>query len=81
MNQYRFNRMVSKFEDKGNGDVDNQMTFYGKDYNVYIFGTTRADGRIQYTAGVDLALSLGLKESSQPLGKLPMMYYTGRIVG
>jgi hypothetical protein len=81
MNEYRFNKMVSKFKDLGNGDVENQMTFYGKEYNVYIFGVSKADGHVNYTAGVDLGLSLGLKESSQPLGKLPMMYYTGRIVG
>ncbi len=79
--QYRFNRMVSHFTDKGNGDVDNQMTFYGKDYDAFIFGTSKADGHVQYTVGVDLTASLGLKESSQPLGKLPLMYYTGRIVG
>jgi len=83
LTEYRFTRMSNDFEDKGNGDVENRMIFEGTAYCVYIFGTTRADGRFNYTLGVDLLASLGSKVLTRTLdqGKLPLMYYTGRIVG
>ena len=83
MTQYAFSRMSNDFENKANGDVDNRMLFEGKSYDIYIFGVTRADGRVSYQSGVDLGLSLGSKVLSRTLdqGKLPLLNYTGRIVG
>jgi len=83
LTQYRFNRMSNDFENKENGDTDNRMIFQGKSYDIYIFGVTRADGQIEYSLGVDLSVSLGSKVLSRTLdqGKLPLMYYTGRIKG
>lgn len=83
LTQYRFNRMSNDFENRENGDVDNRMIFEGKSYDIYIFGVTKADGRIEYQLGVDLAVSLGSKVLSRTLdvGKLPLLYYTGRIKG
>jgi hypothetical protein len=83
LTQYRFNRMSNDFENKENGDTDNRMIFQGKAYDIYIFGVTRADGQVEYSLGVDLSVSLGSKVLSRTLdqGKLPLMYYTGRIKG
>ena len=83
LTQYRFNRMSNDFENKENGDTDNRMIFQGKAYDIYIFGVTRADGQIDYSLGVDLSVSLGSKVLSRTLdqGKLPLIYYTGRIKG
>ena len=83
MTQYTFSRMSNDFENKPTGDVDNRMLFEGRGYDAYIFGVTRADGRINYQVGIDLGLSLGSKILSRTLdqGKLPLMNYTGRIVG
>jgi hypothetical protein len=83
LTQYRFNRMSNDFENKENGDTDNRMIFQGKAYDIYIFGVTRADGQIEYSLGVDLSVSLGSKVLSRTLdqGKLPLIYYTGRIKG
>jgi hypothetical protein len=59
------------------------MIFKGKAYDIYLFGMTHPNGKFEYTLGVDLALSLGSKEASRTVdqGKLPLMNYTGRIVG
>jgi len=83
LTEYRFTRMSNDFEDKGDGDCENRMIFEGQGYNIYIFGKTKADGRFDYTLGVDLLASLGSKVLTRTLdqGKLPLMYYTGRIVG
>ncbi|HUU30677.1 MAG TPA: hypothetical protein VMY69_01095, partial [Phycisphaerae bacterium] len=83
LTQYRFNRMSNLFENKENGDTDNRMIFNGRSYDIYIFGDTHPDGRVEYTLGVDLSVSLGSKVISRTLdqGKLPLLYYTGRIVG
>lgn len=83
LTEFAFNRMSNVSEQKPNGDVDNRMLFDGKAYDVYIFGVTRADGHTAYTLGVDLSVSLGSKVISRTLdqGKLPLMHYTGRIVG
>ena len=83
LTQYRFNRMSNLFENKENGDTDNRMIFDGRSYDIYIFGDTHPDGRVEYTLGVDLSVSLGSKVISRTLdqGKLPLLYYTGRIVG
>jgi hypothetical protein len=83
MTQYYFSRMSNDFENKANGDVDNRMLFEGKSYDIYIFGVTRADGRVDYQSGVDLSLSLGSKVLTRTLdqGKLPLLNFTGRIVG
>jgi hypothetical protein len=83
LTQYRFNRMSNDFENKENGDTDNRMIFQGKAYNIYIFGVTHADGQVDYALGVDLLVSLGSKVLTRTLdqGKLPLMYYTGRIKG
>jgi hypothetical protein len=84
LTQYRFNRMTSHFEDKGDGRVENRMIFEGKAYDLFIFGTTnQKDGRVEYTLGVDLSVGLGSKALTWELdqGKLPLMYCTGRIVG
>ncbi len=74
LTQYRFNRMSNVFENCPNGDVDNRMLLDGKSYDLYIFGVTHPDGRTSYQMGVDLSVSLDQ-------GKLPLMNYTGRIVG
>ena len=83
LTEFAFNRMSNVSEQKPNGDVDNRMLFDGKAYDVYIFGVTHPDGRTAYTLGVDLSVSLGSKVISRTLdqGKLPLMHYTGRIVG
>ncbi len=83
LTRYRFNRMSNLFENKPNGDADNRMLFDGKAYDLYIFGVTHPDGRTSYKLGVDLSVSLGSKTISRTLegGKLPLMRYTGRIVG
>jgi len=83
LTEYRFTRMTNDFEENGNGDVENRMIFEGQGYNIYIFGKTKADGRFNYTLGVDLLASLGSKVLTRTLdqGKLPLMYYTGRIAG
>jgi hypothetical protein len=83
LTEYRFNRMTDDFENKGNGDIDNRMIFEGKSYDIYIFGISHADGQIDYSLGVDLLVSLGSKVLTRGLdqGKLPLMYYTGRIKG
>ena len=83
LTQYRFHSMSNDFENKGNGDVDNRMLFNGRNYNIYIFGTTRANGRIDYTLGVDLSVGLGSTVISRTLdqGKLPLLHHTGRIIG
>jgi hypothetical protein len=83
LTEYRFNRMSNDFENKANGDVDNRMIFEGKAYDVYIFGVTHPDGQVDYALGVDLLVSLGSKVLTRTLdqGKLPLMYYTGRIKG
>jgi len=74
LTRYRFNRMSNLFENKPNGDADNRMLFDGRAYDLYIFGVTHPDGRTSYKLGVDLSVSLDQ-------GKLPLMHYTGRIVG
>jgi hypothetical protein len=83
MTQYYFSRMSNDFENKANGDVDNRMLFEGRDYDIYIFGVTHADGKVSYQSGVDLSLSLGSKVLTRTLdqGKLPLLNFTGRIVG
>jgi hypothetical protein len=83
MTQYYFSRMSNDFENKPNGDVDNRMLFEGRDYDIYIFGVTHADGKVSYQSGVDLGLSLGSKVLTRTLdqGKLPLLNFTGRIVG
>jgi hypothetical protein len=83
MTQYAFSRMSNDFENKANGDVDNRMLFEGRDYDIYIFGVTHADGKVSYQSGVDLGLSLGSKVLTRTLdqGKLPLLNFTGRIVG
>jgi hypothetical protein len=83
LTRYHFNRMSNLFENKPNGDADNRMLFDGKAYDLYIFGVTHPDGRTSYKLGVDLSVSLGSKTISRTLGqgKLPLMHYTGRIVG
>jgi hypothetical protein len=83
LTEYRFTWMSNVYERLENGNIDNRMLFKGKAYDIYLFGLTHPDGRFEYTLGVDLALSLGSKELSRTLdqGKLPLMNYTGRIVG
>ena len=83
LTEYPFRRMTDDFENKGNGDIDNRMIFEGKAYDVYIFGISHADGKVEYSLGVDLLVSLGSKVLTRSLdqGKLPLMYYTGRIKG
>jgi hypothetical protein len=83
LTEYPFRRMTDDFENLGNGDIDNRMIFEGKAYDVYIFGISRADGQVEYSLGVDLLVSLGSKVLTRSLdqGKLPLMYYTGRIKG
>jgi hypothetical protein len=83
LTQYRFRRMTNVYETFKNGDAENRMIFEGQNYDIFIFGTTKADGRINYVAGVDLLASLGSKALTRTLdqGKLPLMYYTGRIKG
>ncbi|MBE3097631.1 MAG: hypothetical protein IMZ44_10970 [Planctomycetes bacterium] len=83
LTEYPFHRMTDDFENKGNGDIDNRMIFEGKAYDIYIFGVTHADGQVEYALGVDLLVSLGSKVLTRTLdqGKLPLMYYTGRIKG
>ena len=83
LTEYPFRRMTDDFENKGNGDIDNRMIFEGKAYDVYIFGISHADGQIDYSLGIDLLVSLGSKVLTRNLdqGKLPLMYYTGRIKG
>lgn len=83
LTQYRFRRMSNVFENLENGNTDNRMLFNGQAYDVFIFGISHPDGRFEYTLGVDLSLSLGSKVVSRTLdqGKLPMLHYTGRIVG
>ena len=80
---YRFNRMSNVFEHQPNGDVENRMIFDGQQYDIFMFGVSHADGTIKYTLGVDLSVSLGSQVWSRTLdqGKIPLMYYTGRIVG
>jgi len=83
LTRYHFNQMSNVYENKPNGDADNRMLFDGKSYDLYIFGVTHPDGRTSYKLGVDLSVSLGSKTISRTLdqGKLPLMHYTGRIVG
>jgi len=83
LTQYRFNRVSNDFENKANGDVDNRMIFQGKAYDIYLFGVSHADGKVDYSLGVDLLVSLGSKVLTRDMdqGKLPLMYYTGRIKG
>ena len=83
LTRYEFNRMTNVFEHNADGSTDNRMIFDGKAYDVYIFGTTDADGRTRYTLGVDLSVSLGSDVISRTLdqGKLPLMHYNGRLVG
>jgi hypothetical protein len=83
LSEYPFRRMTDDFENKGNGEVENRMIFEGKSYDIYIFGTSHADGQVDYSLGVDLLVSLGSKILTRNLdqGKLPLMYYTGRIKG
>jgi len=83
LTRYAFNRMTNVFENKADGSAENRMIFDGKAYDVYIFGTTEADGRTHYTLGVDLLVSLGSDVVSRTLdqGKLPLLHYEGRIVG
>jgi hypothetical protein len=80
---YRFKRMSNVFEHVPNGDTENRMIFDGQQYDIFMFGVTRPDGTINYTLGVDLSVSLGSKVWSRTLdqGKIPLMHYTGRIVG
>ena len=80
---YHFNRMSNVFEHEPNGDTENRMIFDGQQYDIFMFGVTRAGGAINYTLGVDLSVSLGSKVWSRTLdqGKIPLMHYTGRIVG
>jgi hypothetical protein len=80
---YRFNRMSNVFEHVPNGDTENRMIFDGQQYDIFMFGVTRAGGAINYTLGVDLSVSLGSKVWSRTLdqGKIPLMHYAGRIVG
>jgi len=80
---YQFKRMSNVFEHVPNGDTENRMIFDGQQYDIFIFGVTRAGGAINYTLGVDLSVSLGSKVWSRTLdqGKIPLMHYTGRIVG
>jgi hypothetical protein len=81
LTQYYFNRMSNDFVNKENGDTDNRMIFEGKTYDIYLFGASRATGEIEYELGVDLSVSLGSKVLTRGLdqGKLPLMYFTGRI--
>ena len=82
LSEYPFRRMTDDFENKGNGDIDNRMIFEGKAYDVYIFGISHADGQVDYSLGIDLMVSLGSKVLTRmDQGKLPLMYYTGRIKG
>jgi len=80
---YHFKRMSNVFEHMPNGDTENRMIFDGQQYDIFMFGVTHADGTIKYTLGVDLSVSLGSKVWSRTLdqGKIPLMHYTGRIVG
>lgn len=80
---YRFKTMSNVFELEADGTVQNRMIFDGTAYDIYLFGHTRADGRFHYTLGVDLSVSLGSTVWSRTLdqGKIPLMHYTGRIVG
>ena len=87
LSEYRFNKMSNVYRNLKNGDVENRMIFDGRAYDVYIFGTTHPEGRdvsrTDYTLGVDLSVSLGSKVWSRELdqGKIPLLTYTGRIVG
>jgi hypothetical protein len=80
---YHYNKMSNEFELQEDGTVQNRMIFDGKSYDIFIFGQTSADGTIRYTLGVDLSVSLGSQVWSRTLdqGKVPLMVYTGRIVG
>lgn len=79
--------MSNVFRNLENGDTENRMIFDGRAYDIYIFGTSRPDGRnttrTDYTLGVDLSVSLGSKVWSRELdqGKIPLLEYSGRIVG
>lgn len=83
LTQYRFSRMSNVFENKADGSVENRMLFDGTSYDIFMFGSTLADGRFKYTLGVDLSVGLGSKVISRALdqGKLPLLHYTGRIAG
>ncbi len=87
LSEYRFNKMSNVYRNLKNGDTENRMIFDGRAYDVYIFGTSHPEGRdvsrTDYTLGVDLSVSLGSKVWSRELdqGKIPLLTYTGRIVG
>jgi len=87
LSEYRFNKMSNVFRNLKNGDVENRMIFDGRTYDVFIFGTSHPEGpnviRTSYTLGIDLSVSLGSKVWSRDLdqGKIPLLTYTGRIVG
>jgi hypothetical protein len=83
MTQHKFNSMSNVVTHLGDGDVHNRMLFDGSDYDVFIFGVTHPGGYTEYTAGIDLSVSLGSRVISRDLdqGKLPFMHYRGRIVG
>jgi hypothetical protein len=88
LTQYRFRRMSNDFITRENGDAENRMIFEGQAYDIFIFGISHYDERsdsfnVRYTLGVDLLVSLGSKVLTRTLdqGKLPVMYYWGRIKG
>jgi len=80
---YAYKKMSNVYELQADGTIQNRMIFDGRDYDIYLFGYTKADGSFEYTLGIDLSVSLGSETWSRELdqGKVPLLVYTGRIVG
>ena len=88
LTQYPFRRMSNVFRNLKGGVIDNRMIFVGKNYDVFIFGTSTPEKTglgtaTEYTVGIDLSASLGSTVWSRDLdqGKIPLMHSTGRIIG
>ncbi|NIA21380.1 MAG: hypothetical protein GWP05_05300, partial [Anaerolineaceae bacterium] len=83
LSRYAFRKMESITRLRADGRAESDMLFDGVPYSLYIAGYTEADGTARYSLGVDLFNSLQGDEAARSLeqGRIPMLYFTGKIVG
>jgi hypothetical protein len=80
LTEYRYDRMTAFSTYLPDGTAENETFFSGR-YDVYMEGTTAADGEAKYTLG--LVLLGGSRADWQhdwKQGRIPLLNYRGRIV-
>ncbi len=78
---YNYKKMVNRYKLEADGTVQNRMIFDGMQYDIYIFGYSRHDGKFRYELGVELGLGLKSETWTRDLdqGKVPLMIYWGEM--